>query len=63
MMYVDYIHKGHHVFQIFDQLTVILNDTNDNRPLFQQTPYDFEIAEVSQTYHFNPVKFFTFSQV
>ncbi|XP_075337188.1 cadherin-related family member 2 isoform X2 [Odontesthes bonariensis] len=30
---------------IFDQLTVILNDTNDNPPLFQQTSYDYEIPE------------------
>ncbi|KAM9740407.1 cadherin-related family member 2 [Menidia menidia] len=34
-----------HINSIRGSLTVILNDTNDNRPLFKQPSYDIEIPE------------------
>lgn len=36
------------VFQTPGVLNIILNETNDNKPIFQESSYDIEVAEVSE---------------
>ena len=38
------------VFQREQELSIVLNDANDNKPIFQQASYDFSYPEVSKIY-------------
>lgn len=49
--YVHILSISYNVFQATEaDLTIIIGDANDRRPIFLQPSYDITIKEVSQTY-------------
>ncbi len=49
-VFIMFIAYSCNVFQTPAELNIILNDANDNKPIFQEPSYDITVREVSQTY-------------